>query len=78
MEARHELLVVSEALAQDLHRHESLQRGVARQEDLGHAAAAEPPLDPVAAGDQPTLGGRGSSARRRARGGESVAGSFAV
>src|SRR5665647_200466 len=80
MEALHELLVVGEALAQDLHRHEPPQRRVSRKEDLSHAAAAQPSLDPVAAGDQPALrrGGSIGRRRRRARGGGSVAGSFAV
>jgi len=65
MEARYELVVIGEPLAQDLHRHQPPQRRVLRQEDLGHAAAAQPPLDPIAAGDQPALRNGGGGTRRR-------------
>ena len=53
VEPGHELDVVGETLAQHLDRHEPLEGRVGRQVDLGHAAAAQPPLQAVAAGDQP-------------------------
>ena len=73
VKASHELLVVGEALAQDLDRHQPVQGGVARQEDLGHAAAAQAPHHAVAAGDQPAVrriggAGRGDPSRGADRG----------
>lgn len=63
VKARHELLVVGEALAQDLDRHQAVQSGVARQEDLGHAAAAQAAHHAVAPGDQSAVGRVGGAGR---------------
>src|ERR1019366_4946402 len=65
MKTSHELLVVREPLAQHLDRHEPAQRRVFGEKDFGHATAAQPPFDPVAAGDQPLVGGAAGRCCRR-------------
>jgi hypothetical protein len=51
-----ELLVARVALVQDLDRDAAAELSVLRQPDVGHAARAELPLEPVAAGEERSLG----------------------
>src|SRR5262249_19839440 len=55
-EARDEALVVREVLGEDLHRDGPLKDRVRRPEDGRHPTRAEAVLDPVAIGDQLSLG----------------------